>query len=100
MPVTLNQAARIAGKSKNTIIRALKAGKLTKSRNANKTWAIDEGELAKAFPPSGPSKVDLLEAENRELRAALERALKDIDAWRGHADAWKAQFERLAAKGE
>jgi hypothetical protein len=92
MPVSLSEAARLTGRSRNTLIRAIKAGKLKAPRGENGDWAIDEVELTKIFPPAGPSS-DRLEAENRELRAQLEDLRRDRDSWRGVA-------ERLAAKGE
>jgi hypothetical protein len=105
MPLTLNQAARVAGKSKNTVLRALNSDKLTKRRNENGTWAIDEAELAKVFPPMGPSGADILEVEVEGLRALLEEVralLEEVkasrDDLRKDRDAWRAQAERLATK--
>jgi hypothetical protein len=106
MVVTLSQAARLTGKSRNTLVRAIKAGKLSAPRAENGDFAIDESELVKIFPPAGPSS-DLLEAEVRELRLRLEEARasrddlrRERDDWKAQADAWRAQAERLAAKGE
>ena len=73
MSVNLNQAARLAGKSKNTLLRAITSGKLTERRNDNGTYAFDEAELAKVFPPTGPG-TDILEMEIEGVRACSKRS--------------------------
>jgi hypothetical protein len=47
---TLHEAAERAGKSKSTLHRALKSGKLSGSRGDDGTWSIDPAELARVFP--------------------------------------------------
>ena len=78
MSVNLNQAARLAGKSKNTLLRAITSGKLTERRNDNGTYAFDEAELAKVFPPTGPG-TDILEMEIEGVRALLEEVKAQRD---------------------
>jgi len=48
--MSLRQAAELTGKSKSTLTRAIKAGRLSASRNAEGTYAIDPAELARAYP--------------------------------------------------
>ena len=50
MILTLRQAAELTGKSKSTLTRAIKAGRLSASRNAEGMYAIDPAELARAYP--------------------------------------------------
>lgn len=50
MTLTLRQAAELTGKSKSTLTRAIKAGRLSASRNAGGMYAIDPAELARVFP--------------------------------------------------
>ena len=47
---SLAQAAKAAGKSKPTIARAIKAGKVSATRAADGSYAIDPAELARVFP--------------------------------------------------
>lgn len=47
---SLRQAAEVCGKSRSTIHRALKSGKLSGTRDDNGDWSIDESELARVFP--------------------------------------------------
>lgn len=50
MTLTLRQAADKCGKSRSTVHRALKSGKLSGSRDDDGTWSIDPAELARVFP--------------------------------------------------
>lgn len=50
MILTLRQAAELTGKSKSTLTRAIKSGRLSASRNGEGMYAIDPAELARAYP--------------------------------------------------
>ena len=52
--LSLSQAAKITGRSKSTIGRALKAGRLSGLQNEDGTFSIDPAELFRAFPLGGP----------------------------------------------
>ena len=53
MSYTLGQAPRAVGRSKPTIARAIKSGKLSASRGEAGEYVIDESELARAYPVTG-----------------------------------------------
>ena len=60
MSLTLGQAARMAGKGKTTLTRAIKAGKLSASRRDDGSYAIDPAELARVYdvtPETGTATV-------------------------------------------
>src|SRR4051795_2582073 len=51
MNYSVTDAARVVGKSRATIIRAIAAGTLSASRSdPGKPWLIDAAELSRAFP--------------------------------------------------
>jgi excisionase family DNA binding protein len=50
---SLAQAARATGKSKPTIARAIKAGRLSSTRGEGGGYLIDPSELARVFPLTG-----------------------------------------------
>lgn len=50
MILTLRQAAELTGKSKSTLTRAIKSGRLSASRDGEGIYAIDPAELARAYP--------------------------------------------------
>jgi hypothetical protein len=51
---TLGAAARATGKSKATISRAIKAGRLSAARSDDGGYAIDPSELSRVYPATGP----------------------------------------------
>lgn len=65
MGLTLRQAAEKCGKSRSTIHRALKSGKLSGSRDDDGAWSIDPAELARVFPwdEQGHAHRDTVEQE-------------------------------------
>lgn len=98
--LTLSQAAKLTGKSKSTMNRAIKCGRLSASRNDDGTFSIDPSELLRAFPSDAPrngaersagpflvpldplaerSEINALRDDlaNAEQRAAVAQALAD-----------------------
>ena len=52
MAYTLTQAARACGKSKATLLRAIRSGRLSAERDAVVgSWLIEPAELHRVFPP-------------------------------------------------
>lgn len=49
MKFTLQQAATATGKAKSTIQRAIKAGKLSATRNEDGSYSIDASELSRVY---------------------------------------------------
>lgn len=101
--LSLSQAAKLTGKSKSTINRAIKTGKLSATRHEDGTYSIDPAELARAFDveplqsakrrdaePDGTrllERITALEAmlnREREISADLK---EDRDRWRQQAAA-------------
>jgi hypothetical protein len=54
MPYTLGQAAKVSGKSKATIHRAVRSGRLSAARSDSGGWLIDPAELARVYPQAVP----------------------------------------------
>ena len=52
MAYTLTQASRACGKSKATLLRAIRSGRLSAARDeVVGSWLIEESELYRVFPP-------------------------------------------------
>src|SRR3954465_1444260 len=52
MPYTLTQASKACGKSKATLLRAIRSGRLSAARDeVAGSWLIEESELHRVFPP-------------------------------------------------
>ena len=101
--LSLSQAAKLTGKSKSTINRAIKSGKISAIRHDDGSYSIDPAELSRAFDlepfegakrrASEPDETRLLEriealeamlSREREISADLK---EDRDRWRQQASA-------------
>ena len=110
MGYTLNEAAKAVGKSKTTIHRAIKSGKMSASKLDSGAYAIDPSELHRVFQDgtmerntrndteqakttSGTDDIRLkiLEKERERERQQLEETIADLredrDKWRQQATA-------------
>lgn len=111
---TLGEAAKAAGKSKATISKAIKSGRLSAVKGETGVYRIDPAELHRVYPitveseqdrtPEPPRETPTERPEIRELRARLEAAqerLADRDAviadLREDRDRWRQQAGALLA---
>ena len=104
--LSLSHAAKLTGKSKSTINRSIKSGKLSATRHDDGTYSINAAELNRVFPfgtPTGSEWVDAQPAGTTSetdrfrieaLEAALNRErevnadlMADRDHWRQQAKA-------------
>jgi hypothetical protein len=51
MRYALGQAAKVVGMSKTSILRSIKAGRISAGRNEFGQWAIEPCELHRVYPP-------------------------------------------------
>ena len=110
MTYSLQQAADAAGVNKSTVFRAIKAGKVSATRNEHDQWLIEPAELHRVYPPTteGNRKLkgngndthqaDLAEANQRAAVAEREVGLlrATVEDLRCDRDAWREQAQRLA----
>ena len=99
MAVTLGTAAQATGAAKSTILRAIKAGRISASRDETGQWQIQPVELFRVFPalaipgataPSVPALPDattdgmvkLLQDQLADMRAQIADLREDRDHWR------------------
>ena len=102
--LTLAQAAAQTGMARSSILRAIKRGALSGTRQDDGTWLVDGAELARVFSltvaaqptlhDAHPDPVAAVKLEAAQQRIAdLERALSDM---RGERDDWKTQAQSVA----
>jgi excisionase family DNA binding protein len=123
MVLSLAEAAQQTALNRSTILRAIKSGKISGTRDHNGAWVVEPAELFRIFPPAeaasqgvpdhahGASSAAAADAELRiRLQMAEERLgeLKQMisDMGRRHEheltdlrsqrDSWQQQAERLA----
>lgn len=113
MTLTLRQAAELTGKSKSTLTRAIKTGRLSASRDAKGIYAIDPAELARAFPlkpaqgagggaphdaPDGaPRNKDATPDDAATLRLKLSFLVEERDRERNAAEREREQLTATVA---
>jgi hypothetical protein len=102
---SLAQAAKATGKSKPTIARAIKAGKLSATRAADGSYAIDPAELTRVYPRTGHSAGTMKRSEpgngadtypaisSAEVEALHQRIAEQAETIRN-------LWQRLDAEGE
>lgn len=114
MVYTLGEAAKATGKSKATISKSIKIGRISAHKDETGTFRIDPSELHRVYPPTVYSErketpANTLERTDidgtiRELQARLEAAherLSDKEAvitdLREDRDRWRQQATALLA---
>jgi hypothetical protein len=107
MAFTLGTASQATGCAKSTILRAIKAGRISAVRDDLGQWQIEPAELFRVFPalaiPGATAEkaqierdatADVLVAELRQIIADLRRGQEDL---RQDRDRWQAAHEREQA---
>ncbi len=113
MPYNLVQAGAVVGKSKSAILKAIRRGALSATRDPSTGgWQIDPAELHRAFPPvsqdTSGNRLETMETvetgQIRELRARLADKDAVIDDLRRRLDQRETDhrqaLDRLAAAQE
>lgn len=112
MVYTLGEAAKATGKSKATISKAIKSGRISASKDDTGAFRIDPSELHRVYPPTPKGEHEETPKETPEntpetgdfkaLQARLEAAqerLADKDAviadLREDRDKWRQQASAL-----
>jgi hypothetical protein len=104
MPHTLREAAKAVGRDRTTLMRAIRRGILSATRNAaTGAWLIEPSELHRVYPPTGSGETPMdapqgdahlrtpwsqgdSQGELRELRARLDDAQETIADLRRRLD--------------
>ena len=112
MRYTLGTAAKATGKTKTTIQRAIKSGKISAEKLSDGGYSIDPSELHRIFPPLLDDTISRnpildttrpqdetpgLRAKIEALEAMLAREREALDEVRADRDAWKQQATALLA---
>jgi hypothetical protein len=101
--LTLGTASQATGRAKSTILRAIKAGRISATRAETGEWSIDPAELFRVFPAlaipgatpqPAQTERDATSAERdsttdalvAELRVTIAQLRRDCDYWRSSLD--------------
>lgn len=80
MEYTLSSAAKATGKGKSTIHRAIKTGKISAQRHADKSYTIDAAELHRVFPLAPPEPITRNEQNPQEEPPSVELEVLRVKA--------------------
>jgi hypothetical protein len=106
MAYTLGEAAKAVNKSKATISKAIKSGKISAIRNEDGSFSIEAVELHRVYPVhttptvegeqySTPTSTGVNDKELIELRVKLEAAQQRITDLEEDREHWRQQANRL-----
>jgi hypothetical protein len=97
MPYSLQQAASACGINRSTVLRSIKAGRISASKNELGEWQIEPAELHRVYPAVAPATERPEAAQHDAGIDALVAELRDqLAEMRAQRDAWQSVAERLA----
>jgi len=77
MPMmTISRAAKVFDVSRPTLLKHLKAGKISGNKDDDKGWQIDTAELARVYQPRGAEGAKYVPADLPPVSSALTDDLK------------------------
>lgn len=111
MALTLNQAAKTCGRSKSTLLDAIRRGRMTAPKDDRGRYAIDPAELHRVFPFQAPDwsanrfpepQPTTLEnhataSPDRSLKREIELLREMLVKAEANADHWRILAERQQA---
>lgn len=106
MGYTLGEAAKAVGKSKGTISKAIKSGKISATKQEDGSYSIEAVELHRVYPPTPqetvtgerydtPTETPVNTKETIELQVRLEAALQRVADLEEDREHWRQQANRL-----
>lgn len=99
MGYSLGQAARAAGRSKTTINRAIKSGKLSASRREDGSYEVDPAELTRAYPGTGNGAVQMVQSVTvEEVSPSWVQLRGERDRYRALAEVHEETIRDLRAR--
>jgi hypothetical protein len=96
--LNLVEAGKLVGLGKSAVLRAIRNGRISASRNEAGGWCIEPAELTRVYPPVAGNRSDepaATDGEPSELRARLSDAHETIADLRRRLDAAEARLDRL-----
>ena len=95
MSYTLGEAAIACGKSKSTISKAIKSGKISAEKNDHGTFEIEASELHRVYPPTpSPIEQNTIETVEYEQNETLKNT-SNIEVLQAKLDMANERIEEL-----
>ena len=93
MSYTLGEAAIACGKSKSTVSKAIKSGKISAEKNDHGTFEIEASELHRVYPPA-PIEQNTIETVEYEQNATPKN-ISNIEVLQAKLDMANERIEEL-----
>src|SRR5262249_49184927 len=93
MSYSLVEAAIACGVNRSTVLRAIKASKISAGKDEQGEWRIEPAELHRVYPPVQANEARPERAHQETLIAELRNALSDM---RRDRDEWREEAPRPA----
>lgn len=104
--VSMTEGAKLVGRSKGTLSKAVSSGKLSYVERTANGYLIDTSELFRAFPPKQTATVAEARLEtpvetppDRALVVEIQMLREQMADLRSDRDAWRDQAQRLLLEG-
>ena len=99
MSLSLAEAASLTGLNKTTLLRSIKSGRMTGTKDALGQWQVAEAELLRVYQPSEGAAGErsdtrhdaaaALQAEVNGLKQVAELLRRELDDVRADRDHWR-----------
>lgn len=103
MSMTASEAANAIGLTRQGVIKAIKSGKISASKDHNGAWKIEPSELFRAYPPVNQNTATVAPQVEAGIQASLQAVERENELLRGQVndlreerDEWRRQAQTLA----
>ena len=97
MPYTLAEAAQACGVNRSTILRSIKAGKISGQRDESGAWSVEPVELHRVFAPIAAEATPEAVHQDAQADAQVAALRAQLAEMRAQRDAWQGIAERLTS---
>lgn len=100
MGITLREASEKVGVTRQTLMKAIKTGRISAEKSSKGEWRIEPVELFRVWSPVNgvqqPLQLDLTASDTPSLQAENGLLREQIAELREERNAWREQAQRLA----
>jgi hypothetical protein len=100
MSYKLAEAAAVCGVNKSTLLRAIKSGKVSATRDAHEQWQIEPAELHRVYPPRTKANADERSDAHRCEIAVLRERIEDLKALTDEFRVWVRDLSEQRDRAE
>lgn len=98
MGITLTEAAKLVGITKNGLSKAIAKGKISATKDDNGVWKVEPVELYRVYPPAktvSDTKEETVSGSTTNDNKALEREIELLRERLAHADENNAKLMKM-----